>query len=68
MTDCVNTGRSGQLGLLVLSFSICRSGATGKLYAKGTYTHNNIDFTNDLFHLLDWALTSFLGSLWSVHQ
>ncbi|MBQ4382406.1 MAG: thioether cross-link-forming SCIFF peptide maturase [Oscillospiraceae bacterium] len=26
-------------------------------YVRGTYTHNNIDFTNDLFHLADLGFT-----------
>lgn len=26
-------------------------------YVRGTYTHNNVDFTNDLFHLADLGFT-----------
>ncbi|HPE16151.1 MAG TPA: thioether cross-link-forming SCIFF peptide maturase [Oscillospiraceae bacterium] len=29
----------------------------GTYYVRGTYTHNNVDFTNDLFHMLDLGFT-----------
>ncbi|ASL62505.1 hypothetical protein FORC47_p153 (plasmid) [Bacillus cereus] len=28
-------------------------------YVRGTYTHNNVDFTNDIFHIADLGFNEF---------
>ena len=35
-------------------------------YVRGTFTHNNVDFTNDIFHLADLGFDQLSMSRWSA--
>ena len=49
---------SGSYDIIVPKFQhfVERRGNKG-YYIRGTYTHNNIDFTNDIFHMADLGFT-----------
>jgi uncharacterized protein len=47
-------GGQGSYDIIVPKFQqFVRQRGDREYYMRGTYTHNNIDFTNDLFHMLD---------------
>lgn len=52
-----NLGR-GSYDTIVPNFQKLVSSRGGKnYYVRGTFTHNNVDFTNDLFHMADLGFT-----------
>lgn len=51
-------GGQGSYDIIVPKFQhFIEKRNTGTYYMRGTYTHNNVDFTNDLFHMLDLGFT-----------
>ena len=52
-----HTGR-GSYDLIVPKFKKLVEARNGKdYYMRGTFTHNNVDFTNDIFHMADLGFT-----------
>lgn len=43
----------GSYDVIVPKFQRFAKGRKGKYYVRGTYTHNNLDFSNDVLHLAD---------------
>ncbi len=49
---------NGSYATIVPNFKRLVESRGGKgYYVRGTYTHNNVDFTNDLFHMADLGFT-----------
>ena len=52
------TDGSGSYDVIVPKFKRLVESRGGKgYYMRGTYTHNNVDFTNDIFHMADLGFT-----------
>ena len=52
------TDGSGSYDVIVPKFKKLVESRGGKgYYMRGTYTHNNVDFTNDIFHMADLGFT-----------
>lgn len=44
---------TGSYDVIVHKFQKFAKGRKGKYYVRGTFTHNNLDFSNDVLHLAD---------------
>ena len=51
-------GGQGSYDVIVPKFQefVKKRGQKG-YYVRGTFTHNNVDFTNDIFHMADLGFT-----------
>ena len=62
-----NYAGQGSYDLIVPKFQeFARRRGDKDYYVRGTYTHNNVDFTNDIFHMADLGFTELSTSLRSI--